>query len=239
MKEQYCIDNLVLCHLNIRCLKQNLADFERYLNLLYMRLTISGVSETWLDDCDCLLYELNGYHLTEEHRVSKRGGGVGIFVKNGICFSKREDLCIFEEYVECVTIEINKSSLNSDKNIIVCVIYRPSNTDTLVLNEMFSDLLDIIRRENKLCYILGDYNINPLNHDTLVLQPSSWICTSLVTQYCSITIDHCNYYVFCRRSLKRSCTPDYWIFSIITRFSIAISLDFANAFLIYGIYSYD
>ena len=166
MKKQYCIDNLALCHLNIRSLKKNLADFERYLNLLDMRFTIIGVSETWLGDCDCLLYEFNGYNLIEGHRISKRGGGVGIFVKNGICFSKREDLCIFEEYVECVTIEIEKSSLNSDKNIIVCLIYRPPNTYTLVFNEMFSDLLDIIKRENKLCYILGDYNINLLNHDT-------------------------------------------------------------------------
>ena len=131
-----------------------------------MRFTIIGVSETWLGECDCLLYELNGYDLIEEHRVSKRGGGVGIFVKNGICFSKREYLCIFEEYVECVTIEIEKSSLNSDKNIIVCVMNRPPNTDTLVFNEMFSDLLDIIKRGNKPCYILGDYNINLLNHDT-------------------------------------------------------------------------
>ena len=166
MKKQYYIDNLALCHLNILSLKQNLADFERYLNLLDMRFTIIGVSETWLGDCDCLLYELNGYDLIEEHRVSKRGGGVGIFVKNGMCFSKREDLCIFEEYAECVTIEIEKSFLNSDQNIIVCAIYRPPNTDTLVFNEMFSDLLDIITRENKLCYIMGDYNINLLNHDT-------------------------------------------------------------------------
>ena len=56
--------------------------------------------------------------------------------------------------------------MNSDKNIIVCVIHRPPNTDTLVFNKMFGDLLDINKRENKLCYILGDYDINLLNHDT-------------------------------------------------------------------------
>ena len=150
MKKQYCINNLALCHLNIRSLKQNLADFERHLNLLDMRFTIIGVSGTWLDDCDCLLNELNVYDLIEEHRVSKRGGGVGIFVKNGMCFSKREDLCIFEKYAECVTIEIEKPSLNSDKNIIVCVIYRPENTDTLFL--MKCSVTYLISSSERTCY---------------------------------------------------------------------------------------
>ena len=127
MKKQYSIDNLALCHLNIRSLKQNLGDFEQYLSLLGTIITIIGVSETWLDDCECLLYELNCYYLREEHRISKKGDGVGIFVENGICFCKREDLCIFEEYVECVTIEIDKSSLNSDKNLCMVILLSSVN----------------------------------------------------------------------------------------------------------------
>ena len=78
----------------------------------------------------------------------------------------REDLCFFSECIECVTIEMDKSVVNSERNIIVCVIYRPPNTDTLVFIELFNDILDIIKREDKLCYILGDFNINILNYDT-------------------------------------------------------------------------
>ena len=61
---------------------------------------------------------------------------------------------------------MDKSVVNSERNIIVCVIYKPPNTDILVFIELFNDILDIIKREDKLCYILGDFNINILNYDT-------------------------------------------------------------------------
>ena len=138
-QKRYCYDNLSLCHVNIRILKQNFAGLERYLGLLNMKFTIIGVTETWLDEYDCDLYGLNVYNLVEKHRDSRRGGGVGIFIRNGACYSER--------------------------NIIVCVIYRPPNTDTLVFIELFNDILDIIKREDKLCYILSDFNIYILNYD--------------------------------------------------------------------------
>ena len=33
-------------------------------------------------------------------------------------------------------------------------------------NEWIQDLMDRIVRENKICYLAGDFNINLLNHDT-------------------------------------------------------------------------
>ena len=102
-QKRSCYDNLSLCHANIRSLKQNFAGLERYLDLLNMKFTIIGVTETWLDEYDCDLYGLNDYNLVEKHRDSRRGGGVGIFIRNGACYSTREDLCFFSECIECVT----------------------------------------------------------------------------------------------------------------------------------------
>ena len=93
-QKRYCYDNLSLCHVNIRSLKQNFAGLERYLDLLNMKFTIIGVTETWLDEYDCDLYGLNDYNLVEKHRDSRRGGGVGIFIRNGACYSTRGKICV-------------------------------------------------------------------------------------------------------------------------------------------------
>ena len=49
------------------------------------------------------------------------------------------------------------------KNVIVGVIYRPPNRDINTFNDKLGRIMDQIKSENKLCYLLGDYNINLLN----------------------------------------------------------------------------
>ena len=70
-----------LCHLNIRSLQANLNDFENYLNSLEFEFAFIGISETWLHDGNCDLYNLSCYTLIEKHRHNKRGGGVGIYIR--------------------------------------------------------------------------------------------------------------------------------------------------------------
>ena len=45
-------------------------------------------------------------------------------------------------------------------------MYRPSNSDTRIFNEHVGSVLELLKTENKLCYILGDYNVNKLNYDS-------------------------------------------------------------------------
>ena len=49
------------------------------------------------------------------------------------------------------------------KNIIVGVIYRSPNTDAELFNDRMLHLLHTIHQERKLCYLMGDYNLNLLN----------------------------------------------------------------------------
>ena len=48
--------------------------------------------------------------------------------------------------------------------MIVGVIYRPPNTDVEKFNEQFNLIMHTIKQERKIAYIMGDYNINVLNH---------------------------------------------------------------------------
>ena len=44
--------------------------------------------------------------------------------------------------------------------------YRPQNTDIQCFVDAVKDICDKLRNESKLCYLLGDCNINLLNVDT-------------------------------------------------------------------------
>ena len=130
-----------LCHINIRSLKANLSAFELCLNALQIELSAIGMSETWLHDCNCHLYNVDGYNLIENHRSGKKGGGVAIFLKNGIPDPNRHYLEVVGDIYESVFIEIDKDVFNKEKNIIIGVIYRPLGTDLEIFNECISLIL--------------------------------------------------------------------------------------------------
>ena len=165
-KREPCKIGFSLCHLNIRSMKKNVIKFETFLEVLNHDFTIIGLTETWLHDQDCNLYVPKGYHIAENHRESRNGGGVAVCVKDCIPFTKRNDLSIFNCDIESVFVEIDKDQVGASKNIVIGTIYRPPGNDLGVFNTEISDLLDILKKENKLLYIMGDYNINLLNSDS-------------------------------------------------------------------------
>ena len=155
-----------LCHVNIRSISKNLGSFENYLNLLDHHFTFVGITETWLKDSNCDLFGLTGYNMIESHRGTQGGGGVSIYVRDHISFIERPDLNQFDNSIESIFIEVNKDQLNTTKNILIGVIYRPPNQDMDIFNEKISEMLETIRKEEKFCYLLGDCNINILNYES-------------------------------------------------------------------------
>ena len=119
--------------------------------------SLIGLSETWLQNQTCDLYDLEGYEFVETHRTTKSGGGVGVFINEKYQFYKRTGLCQLDDCLECVTIEIEKHNFEVDKNIIVSVIYRPPNTDTDVFINTLNTFIEKNKPENKYCYLLGDF----------------------------------------------------------------------------------
>ena len=126
------------------------------------------MTETWLNDNDFDLYGLSGYKVIGRHRVNRTGGGVAVCVQDQVSFRERPDLSCFTEDFETVFIEIEKGNQLNAKNVIIGVIYRPPNQDILSFNEKLNDIINKIRMENKICYLLGDYNINILKYSSHV-----------------------------------------------------------------------
>ena len=131
-----------------------------------LQFCVIGITETWLQKDNCDLYMLEEYNFVEKHRESRSGGGVGSFIDESISFIKRDDLSIFDEYIGCVSVEVEKHVLKTSKNVVISVIYQPPNTDVRIFIDKIKIWLDTIMKAHKLCYLLGDYNLNILNYDT-------------------------------------------------------------------------
>ena len=58
------------------------------------------------------------------------------------------------------------SVLGSGRDLLIAVIYRPPNTDMKLFIDAMRDVLEKVQQENKLLYLVGDYNINLLNVDS-------------------------------------------------------------------------
>ena len=86
-----------------------------------------------------------------------------MYIKSEIEYKLRNDLIPSDQQsFESLFVEICRPK---EKNIIVGTIYRPPNLNP---NEFIKDLNDLLtkisREKNKLCYLLGDYNLNLIGH---------------------------------------------------------------------------
>lgn len=51
------------------------------------------------------------------------------------------------------------------KNIIFGCVYRPPNQNTALFQEKLNDILTIITKDNKHCYVMGDFNLDLLQYN--------------------------------------------------------------------------
>lgn len=153
-------DNLRICHLNIRSLRNKVDEFELLLESLDFP-EIVCISELNYKNCEISALKLERYKLSDYYcRANHNLGGVGIFVKNEIDFSiikcnvQKTELLF--EY--CLT-EI----LLNDRRILVGCFYRsPSNksTDSEYFISNMDTLLNTLYKANTPTFICGDFNFN-------------------------------------------------------------------------------
>ena len=157
-------NKLSLFHINVKSLPKHHDELELYIDSLNFKFSVIALTENWLDKSKQDLFDLEGYNCLHQFRKEKRGGGVSLYVENGIDFINRPDLEYFDSEMESLSIEAEGSSFNLSSNIVIAVIYRMPNTSIDIFNDRVTSILNTITRENKLCYFLGDLNIDLLKH---------------------------------------------------------------------------
>ena len=150
-----------LLHSNVRSLSANHDNLLLMLDNLKFQFSIIGLSEIKLKVGQSFItnIEIPGYNFICQPSLSSESG-VGFYIKKELKFVLRDDLCESREEFESSWIEIDNSS---QPNILCSIMYRHPNSSLEKFTKFVYSCLDKIRNDNKLCVILGDFNINLLN----------------------------------------------------------------------------
>jgi hypothetical protein len=157
-------NGLSMFHSNINSMNANFDELKSLFQMSNHKFSIIAVSETYFKCTPPDYFQLPGYQFVYRNRVDKRKGGVGIYASNKIKYKIRSDLnAISTSSFESFYIEVE---MEKGKNIIVGVIYKPPENSIDSFNTDFDHILKTISRENKISYLLGDYNIDLLKESS-------------------------------------------------------------------------
>ena len=154
-QEDYGRETLNILHLNARSITRNFEGIKSLISDLKIQLTCILVSETWLNDFK-FIPQIDGYNFVGMNRPNKIGGGVGIYVHDGLNFKHREDLTFAKSCLEVVFVEL----LTETSKLLIGSFYRAPNSD---FDEFLAEMETIIcklQQEQKLIFIGGDFNVN-------------------------------------------------------------------------------
>ena len=114
--------------------------------------------------CFPLLYKLPSYTFIKNNRKNGLGGGVGIFLKNGLNYKLRDDLQ--NSHTESIWLEIFAFKT---KSILFGCHYCPRESlkySSNDLDQLILEQLETVNRLNKEFIIMGGFNINYLSTAT-------------------------------------------------------------------------
>ena len=149
-------NHLSTLHYNV----QSLANKVDVLMSEFSYFDLVSFSETWLDksvSSQDLLFPT--FHPPErKDRLSDRYGGVILYVKDTLTYTRRYDLEL--NRLECIWIQIK---LHNKNNVLYGVFYRPPSSDS-VYNSLVEDSIGLaIDSTISDVIVTGDFNLNTLN----------------------------------------------------------------------------
>jgi hypothetical protein len=142
-------NNFSLCHLNIRSMNKNHRNLKTLLMNLDIKMSIIAITESWLKPSNVDLFDLEGYQHEARTREQKSGGGISLFIDDAIKYKVREVLSINNHFIETLWIELDKSTIDSNNNLLVGVFYRRPGSDPTDFNNTLTEILTTVNAENK------------------------------------------------------------------------------------------
>ncbi|CAL4184363.1 unnamed protein product, partial [Meganyctiphanes norvegica] len=122
---------------------------------------VIAFTETWLKSDNKDIATINGYEpshvirpIDQHFNMRDKGGGISVFVREGIEFKLRNDMNITCPYMETLFIEL----VIKGKKYIIGTIYRVPNTNINEFNETLNSLIEPVSNDHELI-LLGDFNI--------------------------------------------------------------------------------
>ena len=157
---------LSIFHLNARSFVHNFDDIIMLLDSIEIKFNIIVISETWLQEYNKDLYQIENYnacHITRNNFINNTynnnaGGGVSIFIQNHLNYNIMDNLCISKhEFVDILTISLNINN----KNILISGIYKSPKADIIDFSDFIYTHFNYFSAKRDL-FLVGDFNINIL-----------------------------------------------------------------------------
>ena len=154
---------LNFAHININSLLPKIDEVRNILNS--NKISVLGITESKLDDTiNDSEVQVSGYDIIRKDR-NRKGGGVALFIKQGIVANKVSILNNSLEYISVRIYEKNKHNIN------LCIVYRPPNQNSFI--DIITEDFKVFESNKNEIIILGDLNINVLYQNQNVLNRKS------------------------------------------------------------------
>ena len=150
-------------HQNIRSLDSHFEELQAILSCINIPFHIIGLTETRenRDKGFKMNNKLDGYNFYSQP-TNSLAGGTAFYIKNSLNHCEQSDLNYICDEFEAIWIEIKNVEA---ENIVCSCIYRHPSSDPKRLREYLDTVFSKIEHENKVGYIMGDFNINLLDYD--------------------------------------------------------------------------
>lgn len=157
---------LKVCSHNINRISNKIDELRLLLECDSPPVDVYGISETFLtSSAPDNMYTIGGYQMIRKDRKYSGGGGIIVYLKDGISYKHRPDLEVGHQTIEALWLELNFAN----KSFLLAQIYRPprnDHTSQLWLDYMEHTLQNVYA-ENKSLVIMGDFNIDLLKPSPL------------------------------------------------------------------------
>lgn len=156
-----------LFHHNARSIlaEGRLDEYSVMLNEIDNPFHLLAFTETWLkpDNVDLVHFEgYESFHLIrQDNDLKETGGGISVFVKEGINFKIRNDLNVMLPFVELLFVEVNYDNTN----YMIVIVYRVPNTKVDHFIDKINKVIEPIKNNFELI-LTGDFNICLLKDST-------------------------------------------------------------------------
>ena len=156
-------NSLNIMHNNARSILTagRIDDYNNLLDYINNPFHILAFTETWLrsDNVDRVIFkDYNDVHLLrpidEQFDFKESGGGISVFIKEGINYKIRDDLTVILPYLEAIFIEVNYNN----KLYLVGITYRVPNTNVNSFIDKINGIIEPIKNKYEVI-LVGDFNI--------------------------------------------------------------------------------
>ena len=127
------------------------------------RFDVVSFTESWLNENNKNLYNIDSYNSFHNLRTDgRRGGGISVYVSKNLDAKIIEKFTIKEKYIETLFVEISREN----KRILIASVYKPNKSDDKLFIEKLTQFINMNKTNNYDEIILnGDFNFDLFKQD--------------------------------------------------------------------------